>query len=234
MNRNLPVFQIGFVLPDQHILSFFLGIDIEEIDRGAENHFFRREVGGFNHLGIGQLVFQFPNPTFNEALLLFRGGKLRIFRNIPMRSRFRDIGDHLWTLHSFKPLELFSDLLVPFLGHGYFHVLPPDCMSGPVRCSLCCAAPGSPKNLLFGVVICPHAVYRVWGPVRCSADACASPMSPRPYSCSDWLSQILADGRDCLFMGPIKVLLWNGSSRPEHEAGLVSGPILLMVLLERL
>src|SRR5581483_3448685 len=26
--------------------------------------------------------------------------------------------------------------------------------------------------------------YLMWGPVRCSADACASPMPPHPYSCS--------------------------------------------------
>src|SRR5581483_2159491 len=205
MNRNLPVFQIGFVLSDQHIFSFFLGIDIEEIDRGAENHFFGRKVGGFNHLGIGQLVFQFPNPTFNEALLLFRGGKLRIFRNILMRSRFRNIGDHLWTLHSFKPLELFSDLLVPFLGHGYFHVLPPDCMWGPLQCSRC-------WTILCGGQSDARSAAPTGVPEKPAFRG--GPMPPRPYSRSDWRSQILASGRSCLFTGVPEKACFSGWPTP--------------------
>ena len=82
-----PEFQVGLVFADDLVGHTFAGGLMFEFDRGTKHHTSTGvERGRVNHLGCGQLAFDFLNPAFDKALSIFGSIVFGVFTQIPLRA----------------------------------------------------------------------------------------------------------------------------------------------------
>ena len=83
IDGNPARFDIGFVFTNDLVTDFFPGVFIKQQNCGAEYHFAGfRQLVDIDYLRIRELVFDFLDPAFNEALLLTGSVILGVFLEI--------------------------------------------------------------------------------------------------------------------------------------------------------
>ena len=82
----------------------------------------RRQFGNVDHFGAADLVFQFHDAAFDEALAFLGGVIFGILRQIAMGARFRDRLDDLMAVHVLEPVQLvFQGLEARSRHRNFFH-----------------------------------------------------------------------------------------------------------------
>src|SRR5512134_3015397 len=75
---------------------------------------------------MGQLVLEFTDTPFQEALAVFGRGIFSVLAQVPVRAGFLDSLDILWALDPFQFFEFAPDALIAFRRHRYtFQVVAP-------------------------------------------------------------------------------------------------------------
>jgi hypothetical protein len=82
--------------------------------------------GHIDHVRAGELVVQFADAAFDEALLLLGGMVFGVLGQVAVRARFSDRRDYVRALNRFEVLELSLKRSMAFCGHGNaFHRVSP-------------------------------------------------------------------------------------------------------------
>src|SRR5688572_3367611 len=112
---------IGFILPNERILAFGLGLLLDDHHRGAEHDRVRHPSGNLDDPGVSQLRFDFRNARLDESLTLLRGIIFRVFTQVPVRPCLRNGFDHLWPLDLAQTIQLGFERIIAFLRDRCWH-----------------------------------------------------------------------------------------------------------------
>src|SRR5579871_346396 len=121
---DLALLGVGLDFPDDLPDGLLLGVLVDDGYGGAEFDGVAGEFCDVDDVGARELVLQLGYAALVVRLLFLRGVILRVFRQVAMRARFRDVLDDARTILGLAPLQFFRQGGMAGRGHrNLFHHL---------------------------------------------------------------------------------------------------------------
>ena len=107
------------MLADDLVARLFLGVLVNDTDRGAELHLTAGQPRDIDDLGSRHAILDLGDAALDPALPILGGVILRVFGEVAMRARFADGGRDRRPLLRLETPQLFVEGMEALGGHRY-------------------------------------------------------------------------------------------------------------------
>src|SRR5437867_580012 len=122
VDRNLASIDVGFIVTDYLIAYLVAGFEILQLHRRTEyDATFRLDLRGIDDMRVGKLGLVARYASFKEPMPLPGRLVLGVLRQVAVRARFSNRGDHRGPVNRLQPMQLDSELLGTSLGQWNLH-----------------------------------------------------------------------------------------------------------------